>query len=175
MLGASIPSGLPTDDVIHIRNLRKVYGGTDATHLFGFMLGFVLAFGSVLWFCPSDWAFTAQSVTAICTGVVLGVVGFFLGTFYRRQREISGKITKVRIVGLHCICDSTTDIDCHALCPPRKNARTCVAAISRARRARSRSGRSRLDFQRAIASDFWESTCVRHHSHVLLICENLRI
>ena len=44
VLSAPIPSGQPDEDVIHIRKLRKVYGGGDSIDLMLFGIAFLVAF-----------------------------------------------------------------------------------------------------------------------------------
>ena len=65
VLSAPIPSGQPDEDVIHIRKLRKVYGGGDSIDLMLFGIAFLVAFVLCLIYSPTEWSFSSQSASAI--------------------------------------------------------------------------------------------------------------
>jgi hypothetical protein len=88
VLAAPIPSGLPTDDVIHIRNLRKVYGGSDSTKWLGFALGFFGGFVGALYFLEFD-SYATLAFAAIVFGLLLGGGCFVLGLTITRRRELA--------------------------------------------------------------------------------------
>lgn len=112
VMASPIPTGLPGDDVIHIRKLRKVYGGSDATKWLFFGIGFLVTFVLTLIYCPAEWAYTTQSAFSIFLGVLVGGALFFVGLFYKRQREVRGLHNKNAKVAVRSLTIGLPKGDC---------------------------------------------------------------
>ena len=93
---APIPSGLPTDDVIFIRNLRKVYGGTDSTKWLGFGLGQLFGFSIAVYYLEG-YSFAMLVAVSLLFGFILGGGLFYAGLLYTRRKETSGTLQKGKV------------------------------------------------------------------------------